>query len=981
MRIQVEGFREAGFGGFYLHSRDGLITGFLGDEWWANIDAAVAAGEKTGLNAFFYDEDKWPSGYAGGIIPRMNDAFRARCLARISKQTSIPEGSLVLTSDSLYRYLEYPAKMGNPKFNGTCYVDLMNPDMVKAFIDVAYKPYFERYKKDGNDLAPAVFSDEPHIHARYFDPGTPHLGLFSYSPAVRERFKKMFGYDFVTKIDLLFEEKENWREVRLQYHQAVAVQFEESFTKQIAAYCEKNGFAYTGHFLAEDVLEKIRDRAGNTMLHYRNMHQPGIDLLGLGFEDKLYTARALSSVANQYRIPRRLSELFGISGQNMNFEDRKWLAGWHTVNGINHLCPHLTLYSMKGLRKRDYPPTFSYHQPYFKQNKIIEDYLGRISYAASIGEYAPQILVISPLESEYIRGEGEDGFSKPVLDVLETLQKAHYDYDLGDEQILQDTARVGKGCFRVGAMEYDAVLLPDMTEMRVSTAQLLLRFHQQGGTIVYTHRLPDFFDGKQNDALSDKLKSSCIFLPVSKLGNQLPQFIPPNVRIRDDDGEVWSHVRKVEGGSLIQLFNTSRKESKRFHLSSGLIDETTVLWDPSKVVCCGFDRAEGKPLEIEIDPSSVVWLTSGSLSTDARQLIPYTHSADRKKILVLDMKWEGRRLSANSYTLDFARYSIDNGKNFSEEEPVIGISERLDRDRYSGNLILRYDFVVRDLPRQASVSVEQPEMYSSITINGSPVLFNRDSFFIDHGFPSGDVSRMLVKGENRVELQVDFHYKNDKSPLAAERYGTEIESIYLAGDFALQANEVESTMQSDRNRSCSFHERPVHGLCSFSVTREEKEFRGDLTLEGYPFYAGDFELKQKFNLGELVPGARYFLEFPDCEAITIDATLNGRSAGIVAWSPYHLDITRFVQPGMNEVKLILTNSLRNLMGPHHQQRAELIRVGPYSFSGTGGFPDPRGDSDWFDRRVARESLRLWTDSYYCIPFGFLKPPFISIGSN
>lgn len=37
------------------------------------------------------------------------------------------------------------------------------------------------------------------------------------------------------------------------------------------------------------------------------------------------------------REKRRMSELFGVSGQNMSFEDQKWIANWHAVLGINFL--------------------------------------------------------------------------------------------------------------------------------------------------------------------------------------------------------------------------------------------------------------------------------------------------------------------------------------------------------------------------------------------------------------------------------------------------------------------------------------------------------------------------------------------------------------------------------------------------------------------------------------------------------------------
>ncbi len=78
--------------------------------------------------------------------------------------------------------------------------------------------------------------------------------------------------------------------------------------------------------------------SGNAMITYRHMQMPGIDQLGLNY-GLLNSPKSVSSVANQYGIPRRLSESYGISGQNMNFEDRKWLLDWHTINGINFIVP------------------------------------------------------------------------------------------------------------------------------------------------------------------------------------------------------------------------------------------------------------------------------------------------------------------------------------------------------------------------------------------------------------------------------------------------------------------------------------------------------------------------------------------------------------------------------------------------------------------------------------------------------------------
>jgi hypothetical protein len=978
IKQQIRGFAKAGFGGFYLHSRDGLITEFLGREWWTIMDAAVEAAQETGIHAMFYDEDKWPSGYAGGIIPRMSDDYRAKSLVRLKKETPLPSGSIVLKEDSLYKYIQHTAPMGNPIFNGTCWVDLFNPEMVAQFLDVAYRPYIERFASKIRDYRFAIFADEPHIHARYFDKTTPNEGVLSYSPWVAKKFQEMNGYNFLDKVNLLFEEKDNWREVRLQYYRAVATQFDESFAKQISAYCEKNGVLFTGHYLGEDDLEKVRDRIGNSMMHYRWMQQPGIDNLGLTIANRLLTARSLSSVANQYNTPRRLSELFGISGQNMNFEDRKWIAGWHSILGINHFCPHLTLYSMKGLRKRDYPPTFSYQQPYWPYNKKIEDYLGRISYAATIGKYVPQILVINPLESEYLKGKADGDFTNGVQQIMEVLQASHYDYDLGDEEIIADTARVENKKLVIGPMAYSHVILPDMISLRESTIDLLLQLHRNGGLIFSTGRKPEFIDGKPGNKKLKELTQYLIVANEKNIAEILSDLIKPNNQISGENAmAVWSQTRQTSDGNMVMLFNTLHTNPVRISIRSAFLKNDAVLWDPSEAKCYKVKPNGSGAFEIQLEASSVIWITSGNISKTAHTLGTYKLPVPETTVFTLKNEWQGKRLAPNAITLDFAACSTDNGKTFSEPEPIIGIFTRLSDLQFSGNLQLRYPVLIDDVPDKCELVLEQPGMYQSIAINNNPYIFKTNGFFVDHEFKTSDISGLLHKGLNTITLVLDFKPSVDTSRVATDRYGTEIESIYLIGDFAVSAHKNTDTFASQRNASGTFQPRPVHQIQSFSVSAEEKHFSGDISLQGYPFYTGSFELKQTFDMPDISKKGRYFLEFPNCESIVSIIELNGSVIDTLCWSPFKTEITSALKPGKNELKITMINSLRNLLGPHHNKRAELIRVGPNSFTGAGGFPDSAGDPRWYDLRKSTADLKTWSDIYNIIPFGFLEPPVIT----
>lgn len=83
---QVHVMKEMGLGGFFMHSRVGLVTEYLGDEWFECINACADEAEKLGMEAWLYDEDRWPSGSAGGLVTQ-NPEFRMRFL----RCTVVPE--------------------------------------------------------------------------------------------------------------------------------------------------------------------------------------------------------------------------------------------------------------------------------------------------------------------------------------------------------------------------------------------------------------------------------------------------------------------------------------------------------------------------------------------------------------------------------------------------------------------------------------------------------------------------------------------------------------------------------------------------------------------------------------------------------------------------------------------------------------------------------------------------------------------------
>jgi hypothetical protein len=58
--------------------------------------------------------------------------------------------------------------------------------------------------------------------------------------------------------------------------------------------------------------------------------------------------------------------------------------------------------------------------------------------------------------------------------------------------------------------------------------------------------------------------------------------------------------------------------------------------------------------------------------------------------------------------------------------------------------------------------------------------------------------------------------------------------------------------------------------------------------------------------------------------------VNDEYAGIIGWPPYTLEIGSLMKDGENRVEVIVTGSLKNLMGPHHMDPNRGF-VTPWSF--------------------------------------------------
>ncbi|MFA5292978.1 MAG: hypothetical protein WC496_08095 [Phycisphaerae bacterium] len=993
VRRQVRLLARGGMGGGFIHSRIGLLTEYLGDKWFTAVDAALDEAQKCGILMYLYDEDKWPSGFAGGKVPLADKNFRMKTLlARPASDNAPADCEPIGPVFGDLMVYKYTSPLGHSWFNGTCYVDTMSQEAMKCFIENGYKPYFDRYSKFYGNLIPAEFTDEPCVCFR----GRLPAGSVPFTDAVIETFKDMNGYDPLSRLDLLFRDEPGAAEFRLDYFRTINHLFEQNFSKQIGDWCRSHNLAWTGHYMCEHDLLHQQLWGVKIMPNYRHQDYPGIDHLGRQIDERI-AAKQCQSAVNQFGKKRMLSELFGCSGQNVSFEDRFWIAAQQICLGVNFLNPHLSLYTMAGCRKRDYPPNIFYQQPWWPANIAIDEPLSRLCFAMSRGKYVPEFLLLHPQESTFVLSQARtdrpaqidhnvpwdfepliekntneikniDSNFKQVVDSLLTSQRT---FDIGDETIIAENALIdpqtASPAIVIGRMRYQCIIIPNMTTIAKSTFDLLRKFHAKGGKIVRYSKTTKLLDGKYSSELEAWLQN----IPeISK--PDLCRQCPPLVKVisEKDTSLLWVHLRDLEDGTrLAYLANLNRLAAIdcRIELagnwqSARLLD----FWTGDCKPVTGHTDKDAFIIDAHFEPAEVLLLNLSPLPQSLKSNI---EPVVTRQIQLDSINWQVTRLDDNSMPLDCALYRTE--ADWSQTPlPLTAIQKLMNETRYTGPLTLKYTFNAdkeKLTGRKLHLIIEHPE-YCSICINDIEAVYNGLPYWKDPRWLPIDIAKQICRGKNEIKL----HYNNFRfGDLSSTedmwaRYGTEIEPIYIIGDFSIEARiDINAAVSQDPFKT------NIHKLTAGSamLTAPKSIETGDFTLQGLPFYSGRISLKGMLDNINFPENARVFLRINTFNAPVIEIKLDGIHAGYIIGRQSKILITQEMQ-NAREIELILYGSLCNLLGPHHHPQGEPIWVTPEHFVPHFNEPDFRkAVEQWLSGDLQPLD---WQNDYYLLKFGNLN---------
>lgn len=944
----LKDLKRMGMGGAHIHCRTGMDLPYLSDEYMEMVRYAIDQGKALGLKIWLYDEDRFPSGSAGGKVTvdekyrqrylllspiRLKETDRRLYLGKYS--VTLENGYLKsycyikngdrISDDADLWYLYREVAGDHPWFNNQAYVDTLNPEAVRRFIELTHESYFKYFGDDFGKDVPAIFTDEPQFCPKAI------LGAAYEKREIRLPFtddfavtyKQTYGCDFLESLpECIWELPEGKISTkRYWYHDHLCERFTQAFADQIGQWCQNHGICLTGHMMEEPTLASQTAVLGEAMRSYRSFDIPGIDMLYDGRE--LNTAKQAQSAVHQYGCEGMLSELYGVTNWDFDFRGHKLAGDWQAALGVTVRVHHLTWTSMAGEAKRDYPASIGYQSPWYEEYSNIENYFARLNTALTRGKPVVRVGVIHPIESYWlywgprqqtqgIREEMDENFKKLTQWLLFGL----IDFDficeaLWKSQMPDECLEAGESVV-VGKMNYDVILVPNCVTLRRSTICRLKAFKAKGGRVIFSGTRPSCIDA-QEDREAELFAAECENVGFSR--NQILTALEAHrivdvcdqtgarvknmlSQVRRDGSRLWlflAHCYKMKNPDLpdacqITIKISGKYRPRLYDAMSGDIQDIAYTykdgrtWIEKKV----FDHDS---VLLCLDPD-------GDEGIEKHQMLKETRTEVEKTLTELPIPAfvDMELAEPNVLVLDMAEGRFDDGPWLPKEEIL-----RLDNKfrTFAGYplrteafaqpwvtkgaegaahwICLKYTICSETEVPDLRLAMENAQ-HTRIFWNGvqiSPVV---TGYYVDRSIQTVCVPGLL-KGENTLIVKMPYSNR------------VNVEAMYLLGNFGVRVWGKNTVVERAR-KQIAF---------------------GDWCVQGLPFYGGNLTYKIPFELaedGDIQVRATQF------RCALVKVRVDGKDWGMIAFSPYNLTV-HGLSKGSHMLELVAFGNRVNTFGMLH----------------------------------------------------------------
>lgn len=1001
LKEQIDVFKEMGFGGFHMHVRQGLETEYLGSEFIAALKGCTPKAKEEQMYACLYDEDRWPSGVAGGEVTK-NKCHRMKYLtmtvqdrnddAADSKEALQEGKSLFLAAFSVeidkngymtgYKRVGRKEEAANKRyffadvmpggearFNYQSYVDALSKDAIDCFIERTYETFKRELGEEFGKTVPVIFTDEPQI--KTFTVPTSGFStedaITAWTTDIADTYLAEYGESIIDKLPELHFAMygEGGAKTRYQFYRHLSERFNDAYMDNIGKWCEENGIMFTGHVLGEDWLFEMCYTNADVMRAYKHMQLPGIDML---CDDRCFTtAVQCRSAVRQYGREGMLSELYGVTGWDYDFRGHKFQGDWQACLGVTLRVPHLAWQTMKGEGKRDYPATIFYQSPWYKEYKYIEDHFARVNTALTRGQAEVKTAVIHPVESFWVY-KASDAETKYKCDELEKhfhelsdwLLTGCVDYDYIAESLLEDLCREGSAPLKVGKCSYDTIIVADCVTLRPYTLKMLQAFQAGGGKLIFMGNTPYMSRGAVSEE-AQALTEGAVCIPHSKAAlyellldsrdvmiKKTNGIMTDNLlyTLRRDGEDKWLFIAHSDTPQLPHTVNPKETEIAVKGMYKPMLYDT-LQGNIIPMICQYKDGWTVMKYTFYDNDSLLVKLEKVAANCGYGAVaVKEGKQADAAEFLAVreyagEIKispcTEYRLEEPNVLVLDMARFSVD-GEEFGEYEEI-----------------LRIDDIVR---KKLGFTSRRTKVVQPYAIKGVPEDHTLVLRFAIHSdiectgaslaMENPQKARIALNGApvcNKITgWYVDKYIQTVALPTITK--GENILEITMP--FGLRTDLENCFLLGEFGTVC-------RGSSTYITHKEERLYFGNVVNQGLAFYGGNIEYHTEFALEE---DCDVEFEISYYRGALIKVFVDGIDRGNIAFAPFKLRVYG-LEAGTHQVKFVLYGNRYNTFSALHTLYADKKRV-------------YLGPDYWRSEGVG------WAYEYQNRPMGILKTPILRV---
>lgn len=994
---QIDVMKEMGLGGHFMHSRVGLQTEYLGEDWFKLINQCTDYSASVGLEAWLYDEDRWPSGSAGGLVTE-DPALRMRFIhADVQDKASwvaFPNAIATFTANvngviltELQREKSadftgcgthvvqfYVHEMPSGSFyNGNTYLDTMNPLATKRFIELTHEKYKAACGARLGTTIRGIFTDEPHRGSLMttFGQGVNSTAwLAPWTDKMPEHWAALTGgRDIADDLPFLFFQIDGQiiHEVKWKYSEVCLQLFLKNYCEPLRAWCDANGLDLTGHFLHEDNLTSQTAMVGSVMRGYSYLSVPGMDLLGEG-NRCFWVAKQLQSASRQLGAHTRMSELYGCTGWQMPLSGHKHVGDWQALFGINLRCHHLSWYSMDGEAKRDYPASILDQSAWYTDYERVETYFARLGVLLSTGQTRCDVLVIHPVETIWAQvhpgwcnglspaSPGVCAAERDFEDVFHSLQGGQIDFDYADEGMLDELGSVttddgGLAVLTVGMASYKCVVVAGCQTIRSSTLKRLEAFTDAGGVVYFAGDRPAYVDAKPSTAaaqLGVDVDGGIMGLP-----DALRAFA--GVILTPKQPHVFHQIRILDTGEQILVLLNVDREQPTGTFTADFKGESCVElceWDclSGSVHAVNTTSSEGARKAIfNLGAGGLLSVVSSPVTQDIKAVHSLKPDPSRVETTELCGPFTYTLSEPNILVLDRFTLTLDDALVCTESDVLRAdrmLRARLGLQNRGGEMLQ---------PWFAALQGRNENSFGSLKLSAT--------FCIADSVDIATVGPIYIALEQRARWSVCVN----KMPVSPDSCGTWVDHAIERLEIPIESlrsglNVIEFTTQfrADTNLEAVYllgqfgvHTgKEVHTITKLPSTLSV----GDVVQQGLPFYSAciAYHLPLTNHLAGGCATDVIRVTVPEIAGACVRFNVDGTEHRL-PWAPFKWEFERGQLCG--DVRLVVVLTRRNTFGPLHQLPMVARAYGPDNWTTQG---------------------EQFQDEPVLYPAGLLQPPRIEI---